>query len=175
MTRADTRDMFAGEFALTAPSSADAPSALFQAPVIRMAIIRESATAAPVQVKSPAALYEHCLRDRFANCDREVMVAVLLDTKNKIIAIDPVFTGSLNTAMITMREIFKSAVALGAAAIIVAHNHPSSDPMPSPQDIQVTRQIVAAGQLLDIDVLDHLILGAERFISLRERGLGFST
>jgi DNA repair protein RadC len=175
MAHADTRDMFASEFALYAPSSADAPVEVFQAPIIRMQIIRESSTSAPVQVKSPAVLYEHCLRDRFANCDREVLVAVLLDTQNRVIAIDPICTGSLNTSIVTMREVFKAAVALGAAAIIVAHNHPSSDPSPSPEDVLITRRIVEAGQLLEIEVLDHLILGADRFISLRERGLGFTS
>ena len=67
----------------------------------------------------------------------------------------------------------KGAIRRNAAAIIVCHNHPSSDPSPSPEDVQVTRLIVEAGQLLAVDVLDHLIVGGQRFVSLKERGLGF--
>jgi DNA repair protein RadC len=70
-------------------------------------------------------------------------------------------------------EVFKDAVRRAAAAIIVVHNHPSGDPTPSPDDIAITRAIVEAGQLLDIQVLDHLVIGQGRFVSLKERGLGF--
>jgi DNA repair protein RadC len=70
--------------------------------------------------------------------------------------------------------VFRDAVKRNCAAIIVVHNHPSGDPTPSPEDVEVTRQLVAAGNLLDIDVLDHLVIGQQRFVSLRERGLGFA-
>ncbi|MEE8390301.1 MAG: JAB domain-containing protein, partial [Anaerolineae bacterium] len=74
---------------------------------------------------------------------------------------------------IRVSEVFRDAVKRNCAAIIVAHNHPSGDPTPSPEDVEVTRQLVEAGKLLDIEVLDHLIVGQQRFVSLRERGLGF--
>lgn len=83
------------------------------------------------------------------------------------------YRGSVNTAMIRVGEVFKEALRLNATSIIVAHNHPTSDPTPSPEDILVTRQIVEAGKLLDCECLDHLILAGNRFVSLRERGLGF--
>jgi DNA repair protein RadC len=86
-----------------------------------------------------------------------------------------VYRGSVNTAMIRVGEVFKEALRLNATSIIVAHNHPSSDPAPSPEDILVTRQIVEAGKLLDVEVLDHLVLAGNRYVSLRERGLGFSS
>lgn len=70
-------------------------------------------------------------------------------------------------------ELFRAAIRENAAAFIVAHNHPSGDPAPSPEDISVTRQIVQAGKLLDIAVLDHIIIGSGRFVSLKQRGLGF--
>ena len=155
------------------PTAPDAPARLFQAPIIRLEIVRESQAAAPVQIRSPQQAWADCLRARFANCDREVLVVILLDTKNKVLAIDPVFVGSLNGSGVTMRELFKSAMLLGAAALIAAHNHPSGDPTPSPEDVLVTREIVAAGRLLEIEVLDHLVLGADRFVSMRERRLGF--
>lgn len=75
--------------------------------------------------------------------------------------------------MIRVGEIFKEAVKLNACSIIIVHNHPSSDPTPSPEDVLVTRQIYEAGKLLDVDVLDHLVIGRGRFVSLKERGLGF--
>jgi DNA repair protein RadC len=82
--------------------------------------------------------------------------------------------GSVNTSPVRIAEVFKAAIRENCAAIIVAHNHPSGDPTPSPEDVEVTRQLVAAGNLLDIEVLDHLIIGQQRFVSLRERGLGFA-
>jgi len=79
----------------------------------------------------------------------------------------------LNTTLVRVGEVFREAIRLSAAAIIVAHNHPSGDPTPSPEDVQMTREIVKAGRLLDIAVLDHLIIGQQRWISLKERGMGF--
>ena len=73
-----------------------------------------------------------------------------------------------------MGELFKDAIRANASAIIVAHNHPSGDPTPSPDDVAVTRAMVQAGKLLDVDVLDHLVIGLGRWVSLKERGLGFS-
>ena len=97
---------------------------------------------------------------------------VLLDTRNRVLDIRTVYRGSLNTSMVRIAEIFRPAIEAPAAAIVVAHNHPSSDPSPSPEDVNVTRQIVQAGKLLDIDCLDHLIIG-HTYVSLKERGLGF--
>jgi DNA repair protein RadC len=87
--------------------------------------------------------------------------------------ITTVYIGSLNASLIRIGEIFKEALKRNSAALIVVHNHPSGDPTPSPEDILVTREIISAGKLLDIDVLDHLVIGQGRFVSMRERGLGF--
>jgi DNA repair protein RadC len=85
-----------------------------------------------------------------------------------------IYKGSLNTSVVRVGEIFRPAIEAPAAAIIIAHNHPSSDPSPSPEDVHVTRQIAQAGKLLDIDVLDHLIVASGgRHVSLKERNLGF--
>ena len=143
-----------------------------RAPLIRLWIERDSALLTPDQIRSPADA-AMMLRDRFGNADREVLAAVLLNTKNHVLAIHPVYYGTLSSASIRVNEVFKAAIALGAAGIIVAHNHPSGDPTPSPEDVLVTRQIVEAGKLLDVEVLDHVILGFEKWVSLRERGLGF--
>jgi DNA repair protein RadC len=71
-------------------------------------------------------------------------------------------------------ELFREAIRANAAAVIVVHNHPSGDPTPSPEDVSITRQIVEGGKLLDVDVLDHLVIGQQRYVSLKERGLGFT-
>lgn len=148
-----------------------APPALYHAPIIRLKIVRERSVEAPRRIRRPTDAAT-ALMERFGTSDREVFVAVLLDTKNRVLAIDPCFVGNLNTNVITMREAFKSAVLIGAAAVIFAHNHPSGDVDPSPEDAAITHELIAAGKLLGIDVLDHLILGDQRFISLRERGIG---
>ena len=105
--------------------------------------------------------------------EQEQMRTVLLDTKNRITRITTVYSGSLNTAVVRVGEVFREAVRANSAGVVVVHNHPSGDPTPSPEDVRVTQMIVEAGALLDIDVLDHLIIGRNRFVSLKERGLGF--
>jgi len=106
--------------------------------------------------------------------EQEVMRTLLLDTKNRVLGMPTIYRGSLHTTVIRINELFREAVRQNCAAIIVAHNHPSGDPTPSPEDIAVTREIVQAGKILDIDVLDHVVIGAgQKYVSLKERGLGF--
>ena len=105
--------------------------------------------------------------------EQEHLRVVLLDTRNFVQRIVTVYIGSLNSAVVRVGELFRPAVKDNAAALIIAHNHPSGDPSPSPEDIRVTREVVKAGQLLDIQILDHIIIGRGRFVSLKERGLGF--
>ena len=105
--------------------------------------------------------------------EQECMRVILLDTRNRVQAIQTIYQGSLNTTMVRVGELFREAVRANCAAIIVAHNHPSGDPSPSPEDVAITKDMVAAGKLLSIEVLDHLVIGHQRFVSLKERGLGF--
>jgi DNA repair protein RadC len=105
---------------------------------------------------------------------QEELRIVLLDTRNRVQGIHTVYKGSLNTTMIRVAELFREAIRVNCNAIIVLHNHPSGDVSPSPEDVAITKDIVSAGKLLSIEALDHLIIGANRFTSLRERGLGFS-
>jgi DNA repair protein RadC len=105
--------------------------------------------------------------------EQEHLVVVLLNTRNEILDTRMVYKGSLNTAVVRIGEVFKDAIRQNAAAMIVAHNHPSHDPSPSPEDVRVTREIVNAGKLLGVDVLDHIVIGHNRYTSLKERGLGF--
>lgn len=106
--------------------------------------------------------------------EKEQLRVILLDTRNHVLDVVLIYEGSVNSSQVRIAEVFKPAVARMAPAIIVLHNHPSQDPTPSPDDVTVTRAIVNAGKLLDIDVLDHLVLCSQRFVSLKERGLGFS-
>jgi DNA repair protein RadC len=104
---------------------------------------------------------------------QEQLRTVLLDTKHRLLRTTTVYVGSVNSAMVRVAEVFREAIKDNAVAIIVAHNHPSGDPTPSPEDVQVTEQIVRVGEMLDIKVLDHLIIGRQGFASLKERQLGF--
>lgn len=105
--------------------------------------------------------------------EQEHLRVLLLDTRNHVLDIAEIYKGSVNSSQIRVGEVFKMAIRRNSPAIIVAHNHPSGDPTPSPDDVAVTRALVQAGKLLDIDVLDHLVIGNYRYVSLKERGLGF--
>jgi DNA repair protein RadC len=104
---------------------------------------------------------------------QEHLRVINLDTRNKVINIEKLYIGSLNASTVRVGEIFKPAIQRMAASLIVLHNHPSGDPTPSPEDVSLTRAIVQAGKLLDIEVLDHLVIGQGKWVSLKERGLGF--
>jgi DNA repair protein RadC len=104
----------------------------------------------------------------------EELRVIILDTRNRLIEIAEVYSGSVNASLIRIGEVFREAVRSNAAAVIVAHNHPSGDPAPSPEDIAVTRAFVEAGKLMDIEVLDHLVIGKGRFVSMKAQGLGFA-
>jgi DNA repair protein RadC len=115
----------------------------------------------------------HLLKSEMMFLDQEHLRLILLDTRNRVLRTPTIYVGSLNTSVIRVGELFRAAIRENSAALIVTHNHPSGDPSPSPEDINVTRQIVQAGKLLDVDVLDHVIIGRSRFVSLKQRGLGF--
>jgi len=106
--------------------------------------------------------------------EQEHLRVILLDRRNRVVETVEVYKGSVSSSQIRIGEVFKEAVRKNASALIVIHNHPSGDPTPSPDDVAVTRAIVQAGKLLDVDVLDHLVIGQGRWLSLKERGLGFA-
>ena len=106
--------------------------------------------------------------------EQEHLRVVLLDRRNRVSEIVEVYKGSVNSSQVRVGEVFKEAIRKNASALVVIHNHPSGDPTPSPDDVAVTRAIVQAGKLLDVEVLDHLIIGQGKWVSLKERGLGFA-
>ncbi len=105
---------------------------------------------------------------------QENLWVFLLDTRNRVLKIEKLYQGSLNSSSVRIGELFKAALTNNAASIILAHNHPSGDPTPSPEDVALTRAAQQAGHLLDIEVLDHIVIGQNRFVSLKDRGLGFT-
>jgi DNA repair protein RadC len=133
-----------------------------------------SASDERLQIRSPADAAQ-LMQIEMSHLDQEHLRAICLDTKNRVQKVKTVYIGSVNSAVIRVGEVFKEALKLNSTAIIVVHNHPSGDPTPSSEDVLVTRQIVEAGKLLDVEVLDHLVIGHGRFVSMRERGLGFKT
>jgi DNA repair protein RadC len=119
----------------------------------------------------------NCVREEFRSEDREVFRVLLLDTKNRLLRICRVSIGTINASLVEPREVFKDAIAHSATAVILAHNHPSGDPTPSAEDIAITKRLVKSGELLNISVLDHLIIGQRSpgrdhdYVSLKELGL----
>ena len=105
---------------------------------------------------------------------QEHLKVVLLDTKNHVTGVSEIYIGNVNSSVVRPSEVFRPAIRDNSRAIIVVHNHPSGDPTPSPEDVSITRQLREAGNLLDIEVLDHIIIAGQGHVSLKERGLGFS-
>ncbi|MBV6452073.1 MAG: hypothetical protein MHPDNHAH_02824 [Anaerolineales bacterium] len=124
-------------------------------------------------INSPADGAE-LLKPFIGNLDHEELWVIVLDRRNRVIQLVRLYQGSVSSSQVRIGEVFRQAIIEQASGIIIAHNHPSGDPTPSPDDVAVTRAIIQAGKLLDIDVLDHLVVCADRHVSLKERGLGFS-
>ena len=105
--------------------------------------------------------------------EREELRVVLLDTKNHVLRVATVYQGNVSASLVRVGELFRDAVRLNAAGVILVHNHPSGDPTPSPDDLHLTAEALAAGRLLDIALLDHLVIGHDAYVSLRDRGVAF--
>jgi len=123
----------------------------------------------------------HTPRDAFAilRCflgalDHEELWVLNLDTRNRLLHLVKLYQGSVNSSQVRVAEVFRAAIVDNAPTIILAHNHPSGDPTPSPEDVAVTKAIVQAGKILDIDVVDHLIITQDHYVSLKELSLGFN-
>ena len=105
--------------------------------------------------------------------DQEHLRVLLLSTKNEVLSVQEVYKGNVNSSFIRVAEVIRPAVRDNCPSIIVVHNHPSGDPSPSAEDILITRKIVAGGQMADIDMLDHVIIGGQGYVSMKDKGLGF--
>lgn len=123
-----------------------------------------------VVVKTPNDI-GNMLITEMSNLNQEVLKLLVLNTKNKIIKSKDVFKGTLNTSLVHPREIYSEAVKCGGASIIICHNHPSGDPTPSKEDIDITIRLEKCGKIMGIELLDHIIIGETQFISLKEKGI----
>jgi len=125
-------------------------------------------------IRAPRDLAER-LVPQMGPLEREELRVVLLNAKNVVLGVRTVYIGNVSTALVRVGELFRDAVRQHAAGIVVVHNHPSGDPAPSPDDLHLTAESVAAGRLLDVAVLDHLIIGHDAYVSLRDRGVAFDS
>ncbi|WP_433945883.1 RadC family protein [Paenibacillus sp. SN-8-1] len=124
----------------------------------------------PTTIRSPRDAAD-LLMEQLRYLKKEHFVCLFLNTKNHIIAQETLSIGSLNASIVHPREVFRAAIKCSSASVVCAHNHPSGDPAPSPEDIQITQRLCEAGQIVGIDVLDHIVIGDGIFVSLKEQGL----
>jgi DNA repair protein RadC len=123
-------------------------------------------------IRSPSDVADRLLL-QMGRLEREELRVVLLNTKNVVLRVATVYQGNVSSSLVRVGELFRDAVRLNASGLILVHNHPSGDPTPSPDDLHLTAEALAAGRLLDIDVLDHLVVGHDAWVSLRDRGVSF--
>jgi len=155
------------------PNVGPACAARFQAAVE----LGKRLVAAPLgdvpQIRSPSDA-ANLLLPTMSLLEQEVLRVLVLDTRSHLMADVQVYVGCVNRTDVRVAELFREAIRRNAPSILMAHSHPSGDPTPSPEDVAITRTSVEAGVMLGVDVMDHLIIGRGRWVSLRERGLGFS-
>jgi DNA repair protein RadC len=125
------------------------------------------------QVRSPADVFA-LVGGEMTLLDQEHLRVLLLSTRNHVLSVSEVYKGNVSASLVRISELFREAVRQNAPAIIIVHNHPSGDPAPSPDDVALTKSALEAGKLLGIDLLDHVVIGDRRFVSLKELGLGFA-
>ncbi len=123
-------------------------------------------------IRSPSDLADRLVL-QMGRLEREELRIVLLNTKNVVLRVATVYVGNVSSSLVRVGELFRDAVRLDASGVILVHNHPSGDPTPSPDDLHLTAEALAAGRLLDVEVLDHLVVGHDAWVSLRDRGVAF--
>lgn len=137
---------------------------------VSLKLVRERANSYdPVFIRNPGDVFEF-LKDTLGISDKERAVSILLDNKNKVIGVDEVSIGTINSTIFHPREIFKAVLLSNAVNFIICHNHPSGNPEPSPEDIQVSERIKKAAEVMGISLLDHIIIGNVSFVSLKDKG-----
>ena len=133
----------------------------------RVCLVRENTSSEVIKISKPKDAYE-LVKKELIHSDREMLLSVMLTVRNDLIGVETVSIGSITASTTTPRDLFKSAILANAVAIIVCHNHPSGNLIPSDEDIKITKQLIAAGEMLGIKVLDHLIVSNQGYKSLRD-------
>ena len=133
----------------------------------RVYLLRENPSNEMISIRNSSDVYE-LVKEELVNCDRERFLSVMLTVKNDLIGVETVYVGSIHTCVISPRDLFKSAILANAASLILAHNHPSGDLEASTNDLEITKVLIKAGDLLGVKVLDHLIVSNQGYRSIRE-------
>ena len=136
---------------------------------VKIRLVRESKPLKECFIVSPKDVYE-LVKKELKSADREIFLAVTLNTRNKVLGINVISMGTLNASLVHPREVFKMAILQNASGIILAHNHPSGTTEPSSDDLRMTERLSEAGKLLDVDIMDHVIVG-KSFYSFMDNGL----
>lgn len=142
----------------------------YKIPIYKLSLLRDGSVAAERRIVGNSGESFQILNGYFAHHDREEMVVMLLDAKHKVIGINTVSIGSLTMSIVHPRETFKAAIVSNCSAIILSHNHPSLDPTPSQEDRVLTKRLKECGDLLGIPVLDHIVVGGDRYYSFADQG-----
>lgn len=142
----------------------------YRAPAYRLSLVRESSIPVTASMHTSRDIYDF-VKNLGSDLDREAFFVVCLNTKNKIIGVNMVSLGSLTTSVVHPREVFKIAILTNSSAIILVHNHPSGDPRPSKEDVDCTHRLAAAGAIVGIRVLDHIVVGEEEYYSFADSGM----
>ena len=133
----------------------------------RVCLVKEGNPSKEHAIRKPEDVF-NLVKDELGKSDREMFLSILLTTRNTVIGIETVSIGTLTCSLVSAREIFKSAILANAACLILTHNHPSGNTEPSEEDIKITKRLQEAGKLLNIELLDHIIVGHNSFLSLKE-------
>lgn len=142
----------------------------YKLPEYKVMLVHDGNTAAEKRTVNQPLDAADIFRAYFTGADREIFAVGLLDRKNNILGVNTVSVGGLHSSIVHPREVYKPAVIIGAASIILAHNHPSGDPTPSREDIEITKRLIEAGRIMGIDILDHIIIG-DSYYSMKEKGM----
>lgn len=139
--------------------------------IVSVKLIRESSVRySSEKIATPNDIANLC-RNFLEQADREICLLICLDNKNKPTAIHTISVGTVNASLVHPREVFKTAILANAVRIVLAHNHPSGDPEPSKEDIEITKRLIEAGKIIGIELLDHIVIGEKRFVSFKEKNL----
>lgn len=147
-----------------------APTSLSKFPRHRVMLVRDAGVAYSQTLRTSAEVYA-LLREEAATWDREHFLVLALDGKNRLLGVETISVGTLTASLVHPREVMKGLLLANAAAFVVAHNHPSGDPTPSAEDVAITKRVKDCADLFGIRLLDHVILGLERYISMCDEGL----